>query len=441
MKTVTRYPTAPIQVWQKMKELRRWHGKHAGDAKKRGDLVVQGVVEAYLALFSGFGDFANPTYGPYFTQLQRNEEQLQKVLEATERRGYSREICSSMRCHLGQLFTGIAAQTVKGEPAMPDVLFQFNNCHSMVKTGQLFSEELGVPYYVLDVPYKHGPAEVEYNVQCLFDAIEWMEKATARKFDDEKFLEGVNIEWEASALFSRVCELQKNIPAPFDMRQLWSLRLPLVTMRYRQECLEYTRELLAEAEERVEKGISARGFETARFTQEGIPPFYHIKVLRYPAEYGAVFVGGEILFSSFGCWEWDDDGHWKVPLTPRERGWKLKTREDGVRALVDLYLLHHPLHRFCHSEVRPKEFIARVRDWRCDGAVLHLDRGCKGYQTGMIEAKLAFHQAGIPCATYESSQADCRDFDQTQVYDGLDSFFESLGLRKLQLEGQKEETE
>jgi len=62
MKTVTRYPTAPIQVWQKMKELRRWHGKHAGDAKKRGDLVVQGVVEAYLALFSGFGDFANPPF-------------------------------------------------------------------------------------------------------------------------------------------------------------------------------------------------------------------------------------------------------------------------------------------------------------------------------------------------------------------------------------------
>jgi len=154
MRTLTRYPTAPIRVWQKMKELRRWHGRHAGEAKKRGDLVVQGVVEAYLGLFTGFGDFANPTYGPYFTHLQRNPEQLEKVLETTEMRGFSREMCSSMRCHLGQLFTGIATQTVKGEPAMPDILFQFNNCHSMVKTGQLFSEELGVPYYVLDVPYR-----------------------------------------------------------------------------------------------------------------------------------------------------------------------------------------------------------------------------------------------------------------------------------------------
>lgn len=361
----------------------------------------------------------------------RDPERLKKVLEATEARGFGREVCSSMRCHLGQLFLGIATQTAKGEPAYPDVIFQFNNCHSMVKTGQIFSEELGVPYYVLDVPYKTGPAEIEYNVQCLLEAIEWLEKTTGKKFDDERFLEGVNNEWEASVLFSKVCELQKNIPAPFDMRQLWSLRLPLVTMRYHKACVEYARELLAEAQERVEKGISARGFETARFTHEGIPPFYHIQILRYPAEYGAVFVGGEILFASFGCWTRDEEGHWTVPQTPRERGWELKSQEDGVRALVDLYLLHHPLQRFCHSEFKPKEYIARVKDLNCDGAVLHLDRGCHGYQTGMMEARLAFQEAGIPCTTYESSQADCRDFDATHVYDSLDSFFESLGLRKL----------
>ncbi len=441
MVTLTKYPTKPIQVWGKMKELRRKHFRRTWEARDRGGIVINGIVEAFLGLFAGFGEFGNPSYGPYFTVLMRNPDQLVKVLEAAESWGLNREICSSMRCHLGQLVSGLSTKNPNGGELVPDFCFQFNNCHSMAKTGQIFHEEQGLPYFVLDLPWKSRDIEMKYQVAQLNEAIEWMEKTTGKKFDDELLIEATNNEWEAAALYSRVCMRQKNTPAPYDMRQLWSLRLPLVTLRYEKDCVDYTRELLAETEERVREGISARGYETARFLQEGIPPFYHIQILRFPAEYGAIFVGGDILFASFGCWDFHEDGSWTVPLTPREKGIELKTRDDALWAQADLYLRHHPLSRNCCSPDRPEEVLKRAQDFHCDGVIIHLDRGCKGYQTGMLEAKQAVQKAGIAVTTYEASQADPRDFDNAKIYDHLESFMESLGLSKLppEAQGGKEE--
>lgn len=82
-------------------------------------------------------------------------------------------------------------------------------------------------------------------------------------------------------------------------------------------------------------------------------------------------------------------------------------------------------------EPKPAYEVKVAEDWHADGVVVHFDRGCKGGCSGAMECTLALRESGIPVITYESSNADPRDFADADVFNRLDSFMESLGLTKL----------
>lgn len=432
MPTATRYPTKRIDCWGQMKEIRRRHFRHTWEAREKGEVVILGVFEWFLCLFSGLGDFANPSYGPYYTVLMRNPDQLVKTMEFTESLGFTKDVCSSMRCHLGQLYSGLTTKSPLGGTMVPDFIFQPAICHSVVKTGQLASEYLGIPYFDLEFPFKDSPQTRRYLVAQMEEAIEWMGKVTGRRYDDEKFLHALECEWECMVLWARICELNKAVPAPLDMRMMWSLRLPIVTSRHRLMAVDFYRTLHDEVKERVRQGISANGRETARLTYEGGPPFYAVNIFREPEPYGAVFVGGEAAFVTMAAWDMNEaDGSWKPALTPAERGIEVRTRQQGMDSLAELYLKYYPMLRWLGLQNKPLEHVRRAQDWGAQGVVFHLDRGCRALSAGMEEAKLAVQRAGFPTVMYESSMCDPRDLDREKVRDLLESFFESLGLSRL----------
>ncbi|MDP6510235.1 MAG: 2-hydroxyacyl-CoA dehydratase family protein [Dehalococcoidia bacterium] len=428
------YQTEPVKCWGRMKELRRGHFRHTWDAAARGEPVIQGIVEFFLGYFSGIGDFANPSYGPYFTVMMRNPEFATKVFEGAEARGLPRDICSSMRCHLGQLFTGMSFKGPEGQTMHPDMVIQMAGCHSILKTGQLFSQHGDAPYFIMDFPSTdRDEAARAYVKSQLYEGIEWMEQVTGRKYDDEKLIEGVKNEYETGRLLAAVMDLQSNVPAPLDMRQLWSLRLPGVTLRHKAETVDFYKELLDEVRHRVERQISAKGVETARIMMEGLPPFPRIDILRYPTKYGAVVVGGDALFYTGGMWHLQDDGSWKVPPPLSEWRSDIRTREDAFELICDMRLTFGIRPYAC--DTRPfavrHEYVWRAKHFGADGVIIHMDRGCRAVQQGMEENKIALDKAGFRTVTYEASQADFRDFNERQIYDTLDAFMESLGLESM----------
>jgi benzoyl-CoA reductase subunit B len=404
-------------------------------AEERGDIIIQGLLlEGLISLFSGFGNFGDPSFGPHYNQLLENHEALIKCMEVAESRGFARDLCSSMRCHLGQLYMDITTASPRGGTAHPHFVFQSYDCPSMAKTGQLYAEHLGIPFITVDVPFRDSAHTRAYFVQRLLDVIEWTEKHTGKTCDDEALVQGVSNEWECFVLWARLCEQQKAIPAPMDMRHLQSLRVPWANLRHKKEGVEFYRMVLDEVKERVAQGISARGYETARFLHEGIPPFFYIQLLKMPTEYGAVFLGGNTFDG--GAWVKHEDGTWESAQTLQEQGRELRTREQAMDALADLYLNYRP--HMCYTAHRPQAHLKRVWDYASDGVVVHLDHGCNGIQTGMMEVKRVLQENGVPTTTYEGSQCDPRDFSEAQVRDRLESFFESLGLTKVADEAEGE---
>ena len=417
-----------------MKELRRMRFRHTWDARGKGELVVMGTVEWFMSLCAGLGDFANPSYGPWTTGLMREPKQAIKCLDKVDSSGYRRDLCAPMRINLGQLFTGMLEKGPDDTPFKPDLVFQPNMCFAMVKTGQIYAEHFSIPFFILDVPHVDTEGNRAYLVAQMHQAIESMEASTGRTYDDEKLIAATRNEWDCMVLWARICLLNQNIPAPLNFRHLWSLRLLLRTFRHKKETLDFYRTLYDEVQERVRERISAQGIEVIRLLQESLPPFYEHDLLKMADKYGAVFVGGELPFTTNGAWKVNEDGSWVAPPLAAEREGLIETREDALQALAELYLKYSPIIAWPGFGKRTRDWVKRAEDYRASGVVVNLDPSCRAFSAGMEEAVLALRDAGVPVCVYECEEADPRSFNGSLIRNKLHAFYvDVLGLKEIEV--------
>lgn len=431
-KNLEKYKTKAVECWPLMKEIRRKHFRHTWAAQEKGELVIMGIFEWFLALPAGFGDYANPSYGPYYTVILRDKLKTIECYDVAESRGIRRDICPSMRLHLGQLYMGLSQKGPTGVNIKPDFILQPATCYSMSKTGQIVSEKLDIPFRNLEFPRKSSPNTLAYLIREFDNAIEWMIEQTGRVYDDDKLIKAVENEWEASVLWAKIAELNKTVPSPLDFKMLWSLKIPNLTTRHMDETVQFYRILYDEVKDRISEGISANEYQTARLFHMFLPPFYATGIMKEPLKYGASFIGGDAAFSLMGAWDVQEDGTWMVSKTPKERGIVLDTREKALEALADLYMNHCPVNRATVIQYTRKELVKLVNDWHVDGVVIGLDKGCKTLSANQEEQAIEFKAAGIPRMTYEGSHADFRDFDEHVTLQRMDVFLEGLGLTELQ---------
>jgi len=432
MAIATRYPTRPLDCWGKLREIRRKYAVHSWDVKERGGFAVAAQLPL-MPVVAGIGEFARRIYGPYFSKAMREPEVLRQFHEAADAGGYPRgEMCSSMHHQIGQMLLGLTQiDPMTGVSRPVDFILETNFCHSVSKTAQIGGEVMGVPFFVIDVPHTGGEAAQRYVYGQLMDAIGWLEEITGRTFDDGKFVEAMTHWWQRGALYAGIGETLKAIPAPIDYWQVRALRVPAQVAGHTAEVAEFYQMALDEVRERVKEGISAFGVEACRLSHEGEEMFYADKLLADTVmRYGAVFVTGDVGFNT-GLWYIEEDGSWRAAPTLQEMGLTLRTREDAVNLLARSFVDYGPIFHCLRVGEKPTEVVKKSQDWHSQGAVLHMDIGCRGMATGVLEAKIALEEAGFPTVSYESSNSDPRDFTPGQVTDRLESFLERLGLERL----------
>ena len=73
-----------------------------------------------------------------------------------------------------------------------------------------------------------------------------------------------------------------------------------------------------------------------------------------------------------------------------------------------------------------------AKQWKCDAAIIHLNRGCEGTAQHQMEMKIALQNMGLPTMTFEGNMADEREFDEARTHRFIDLFVtETLGLKKV----------
>lgn len=430
-----KYPTEPLKSWGKAKEIREEYYLNYRDAKAKGGLRWAGGAWGFDAVPYGLGDDVYYlTSEPYGASIAFNKDLALQCMEAAEKAGYPRDLCAYMRIYWGSIL--LDKYPWGGGYPKPDFLWQDHICCSHAKWYQVVADlEPDIPMYCVDVaagPYDEMTEhKIKYVVDQLADGIEWMEKVTGRKFDDERFIEAVKTECENTSIWADICALNKAVPAPLDEKTMYSLYVFTVIMKADKKVTGFYKELRDEVRDRVARGIAAVGNEQCRLMSDTQPPWGFLRVFRYLERYGAVSVGSLYTFGLGGIWEVKEDGAWGPRTTPMEKGVEIKTREQALWVNAEWNLSKPEWQHFYHPRYKT-EMMARIaREWNLNGIMLHYNRGCEGLSLGIAENRLGLLKEGFPVMTFEGNMGDEREFDEVSTMARIDTFMESMDFKKL----------
>ena len=435
MAATGKYPTRPLKCWNKAKELRQAYYEEYRTARERSALRWAGGAWSFGAVPAGLGrDVYSLTSEPYAASIAWDRKFSQECMEATEKKGYARDLCSYMRNYWGSLI--LDRYAFGGPFPKPDFIWQDHICCSHSKWYQVVTDmEPEIPFFSVDVsvgPHRELDANrLDYVVGQLHDGIEWLEKVTGRTYDDALLVEAIENECRSTSLWAEVCALNKAVPAPLDEKSMYSLYVFGTLMKHDPRVVELYRELRDEMKERVADGIAAVANERCRVMSDTQPPWAFLDVFRYLEEFGCVSVGSLYTFALIGMWEVKEDGTWGPRTTPIEKGIALTSRDQALRVLVEWNLSKPEWQHFYSPHLKSEMMIRIAREWKVDGVMLHYNRGCEGLTIGIAENRLALIEAGLPVMTFEGNMGDEREFDRGRTQARIDTFMETLGLRRI----------
>jgi benzoyl-CoA reductase subunit B len=428
------YPTEPLKCWKKAKELREQYYINFAKAKEKGGIRWSGSAWALDAIPAGLGnDVYSLTGEPYGAAIAIDKKFNKECQDAAESYGFARDLCAYMRTYWGSII--LNKYPFGGEFPKPDFNFQTQICCSHAKWYQAASKlEHDTPTFFIDVsvgPYNEMTSErLDYVTNQGLEAVEWLEKTTGRKFNDELFIEAVKNEMRSTALWAAICCENKVKPAPLDEKTMYSLYVLATLSKSSKWCADFYQECLDEVKDRVKRGIAAVPNERCRVMSDTQPPWGFLKVFRYLEEFGAVSIGSLYTFGLEGIWETKPDGTWGPRTLPWEKGIEMNTREQAMRLYADWNLSKPQWQHFYDPRLKTEMMKTIVKEWQVDGVMLHLNRGCEGLSLGIMENRLGLAAAGIPVMTFEGNMGDEREFDLGRTQNRVDSFMETLGLKR-----------
>ncbi|MFP4081568.1 MAG: benzoyl-CoA reductase, bzd-type, subunit O [Candidatus Aminicenantes bacterium] len=429
------YKTEPLRCWNKGKEIRQDYYRNFAQAHQKGGLRWAGGAWSFDAIPSGLGDDVYPLTGePYAASVAWNKDFASRCHEAVEKAGFARDLCSYMRNYWGSIL--LNQYVFGGEFPKPDFIWQDHICCSHAKWYQVARDLEGadIPYFCIDVsvgPYQElTENRLDYVVGQMHDGIEWLEKITGRKYDDEKLIQAVYNHCRSTSLWAEVCNLNKAVPAPLDEKTMYSLYVLGTLHKSSPVVADFYQELRDEVKDRVERGIAAVGNERCRVMTDTQPPWAFLNVFRYLEKYGCVSVGSLYTYGLIGMWDVQEDGTWGPRKTPQEKGLEINNRDQALRTLADWELKKPEWQHFYSPQPKSEMMIRIAREWKLKGVILHYNRGCEGLSLGIAENRLALIKAGFPVMIFEGNMGDEREFDEGQTLSRIDAFMESLDFEK-----------
>lgn len=433
-----KYKTRVLSCWGKAKELRQQYYKDYAEAHDRGALRWAGGAWSFDAVPQALeGEVHSLTEEPYGASIAAFPEKQIRYQEAAEGKwGCARDLCAYLRSYWGSI---ILNEYAFGGPwPKADFIFQNHICCSHAKWLQVADELEGgnIPYFCFDVgagPYnKIGERQINYVVEQLYDGIEFLEKTTGRKIVDEKLIQNVQNTYTSACYWAKTCELNQAIPAPLDEKTMYSLYVLGTLQKSSKDIADFYVQLYEEIKDWVANKIAAVGNERCRILGDSQPPWAFLRILRYMEKYGVVSIGSLYTFALIGWWRIDDNGNLVPYPTLEEQGITIKDRDHALRLLAEGELKGKLMWAPFYGARLKNEIVKKMaRQWKCDAAMLHLNRGCEGTAMHQMELKIALAETGLPVMTYEGNCADAREFDEARDLRLIDLFLtETMGLKK-----------
>ena len=195
----------------------------------------------------------------------------------------------------------------------------------------------------------------------------------------------------------------------------------------------YKNELYPEVKDRVANKIAAVADEQCRMLGDSQPPWGFLRIFRYLERYGVVSVASLYTCSLIGWWKVDEKGNIVPYPTIEEQGITIKDRDHALRLLAEGELKGKLMWAPFYGAQYKNDLVTKIaKQWRCDAAIIHLNRGCEGASLHQMQMKQALQKIGLPVMIYEGNMADEREFDEARAKRLIDLFVtETLGLKEV----------
>lgn len=343
-------------------------------------------------------------YPENYAALVAARKQGAALCQVAEDSGYSRDLCSYARIHLGSVLE--PGRAPLGGLPRPDLLVACNNiCGTVVKWYQELSRLLEVPLFVLDTPFLYGDEQeqaVAYVRAQLEEMVDWLEGVTGRRLDPGRLQRTVTLAARATCLWEEIRQLGRHRPSPLNVPDLFVTMGPVVTARGTPQAVAFYRRLLAELQERVRQGVAAVPGEKLRLLWDNIAIWYRLYRFFQPfVERGACFV-----------------------VDTYTAGWSV--RLEGGDPLESLARAYTTVFLNLGAGTRIRDITRMVEDYRVDGVVMHHNRSCKPYSGIQPVLARMLADRGIPVLLVEADMADSRSYAEESIRNRVEAFLERL---------------
>jgi benzoyl-CoA reductase/2-hydroxyglutaryl-CoA dehydratase subunit BcrC/BadD/HgdB len=348
-------------------------------------------------------------YPENYGALVAAERAAVPLAQVAEEGGYSPDLCSYARCHVGSVMEpGNAPQ---GGLPKPDLLVACTNiCGTVLKWYQALAQQLNVPMFLIDAPYQHEPGlpdhAVQYVAAQLEELIAWLTQHTGRRLNQKKFAQALQLSNEAVTLWREIRELCTARPSPLNAPDLFLAMAPIVVLRGTRDAVSYYRKLKNEVEERVAKGEGAILVERYRLLWDNIAIWYRLfRLFSLFTNAGACFV-----------------------VDTYTNAWSMSV--DTSEPIVGLARTYSTVYINQDLQTRAELMTDLVKRFQVDGLVLHSNRSCKPYSLGQYELlEQVSRRTGVPGLILEADMCDTRLYAEEPIKNRIQAFLDLLEAR------------
>lgn len=359
-----------------------------------------------------------PLYPENYAAIVGGSKQSVDACIVAENDGYSNELCSYARCHLGTVIN--PSGSLMGGLSKPDIVVSCNNiCGTVLKWFQSISEYYDIPHFHFDTPpivdtMLGGSQEkhvFNYVRDQLDNYIEFIETYTGKKITEKKIMKVLKLANKATHLWRGLLESCKSTPSPLNCPDRFITMAPIVAQRGMKKTITVYEELMEEVQQRVDTKTGAIKNEKIRLLWDNIAIWFYL----YPffnklAQRGVVF-----------------------PVDTYTHAWNMTGSVDNYEDAMNDYAKMYS-HVYLNQDLSYRvELISNfIKEYELDGFVLHSNKACKRYSMGMLSYKRAItEKTGVPGVIIDGDMVDSRNFSEEQTWTRIESLIEMIEARKL----------
>ena len=382
-----------------------------------GAFVVWIAINVPAELFLGFD---NVVYGVPESHAAVNAAKGVGALqcEKAERIGYSMDLCSYARIDIGCVSDGGKDSPTFGLPKPHLLVSDNNNCSLLVKWFDVHHREMGVPHFIIDVPFCYVPQkkkDLAYIVAQFRDLIKTIEELSGQRFDMEKVRAAMAHTAAGLSEWKRFLRFAQHRPSGITAFDSFVQMAPFLTLRGTPQFAEHYRILADETEERVKAGVFPVPNEKYRLFWDSIAPWHQLrKMSARLAQLDANIVAATYtacigtVEGSFAPYPYAGDD----PVTYLAR-------------TQNAYICPHGM------TLRSRAMAGAIEEIGIDGVVYASNRSCKPYSvTQMDQMKQMTSRFGLPATMIEVDHADVRKYSSETVFTRIEALLETIDAHR-----------